>query len=66
MYLIVINSKEREVGCPINIRAGILKRCLNYNNTYTIFNILLLLLILHRRGLLVLVLVDKRSLYLSV
>jgi len=38
-YLIATNVKEREVGCPVNIRAGTSKRCLNYGSTYTAFSI---------------------------
>ena len=38
MYLTVINIKKRKVRCPINIKAGTLKRCLNYSGTHTAFN----------------------------
>jgi len=38
MYLTVINVKEREAEYPVNIKAGTLKRCLNYGGMYTAFS----------------------------
>ena len=38
MYLTVTNIKKRKVKYFVNIRAGTLKRYLNYNGTYIAFN----------------------------
>jgi len=37
-YSIATNVKEREAGCPVNIRAGTPKRCLNCGGTYAAFS----------------------------